>query len=73
MEYVFPLEASKFINNQTVCVGKEIDGEWDEELCETEVRFREIACKCNEARAQWVSVWTNKSRIPGPQLSWLQA
>jgi hypothetical protein len=56
-----------------MCVGRDMGELWTEEVCETEIdqSEREIVCKCNRVRAQWVTVWTNRARVPGPQIKWL--
>ena len=71
IEFRFPIESKKYSSNQTVCIGLEGNGRWTEEICETEIRYRDIMCRCNQARAQWVSVWTNKARQAGPPIAWL--
>ena len=74
VEYRFPIDIERYSNNQTVCVGREAEEAWSEEVCETMVSTadREIVCKCNMARARWVSMWTNRGRKPGPIIAWLR-
>ena len=67
----FNVNPDTYANNQTVCMAfSEARNAWDSELCITELQVKTISlkCICNAFESKRVGLFTDSTRVLGPDI-----